>query len=76
MRDAAVGGGEGDQVHAVEFVAQVAPGVAGAGFRDADEKQCQPTQLDVGADAVLAVVVDRAQPEAGLAVAPAAFHGE
>ena len=29
LGDAAVGGGEGDQVHAVEFVAQVAPGVAG-----------------------------------------------
>ena len=43
LRDAAVGGGEGDQVHAVEFVAQVAPGVAGAGFGHADEKQCQPT---------------------------------
>ena len=43
LGDAAVGGGEGDQVHAVEFVTQVAPGVAGAGFRDADEKQCQPT---------------------------------
>ena len=45
-------------MHAVEFVAQVAPGVAGAGFGDADEQQCQPTQLDVSADAVLAVVVD------------------
>jgi len=43
LGDAAVGGGEGDQVHAVEFVAQVAPGVAGAGFRDTDEKQCEPT---------------------------------
>jgi hypothetical protein len=32
--------------------------------------------LDVGADAVLAVVVDRAQPEAGFAVAPAAFDGD
>jgi hypothetical protein len=76
LRDAAVGGGQGDQVHAVEFVTQVAPGVAGAGFGDPDEKQCQPTQLDVGADAVLAVMVDRTQPEAGFAVAPAAFHGE
>ena len=46
------------------------------GFGDADEQQCQPAQLDVGADAVLAVVVDRAQPEAALAVAPAAFDGE
>jgi hypothetical protein len=30
--------------------------------------------LDVCADTVLAVVIDRAQPEAGFAVAPAAFH--
>ena len=74
--DVAVGGGEGDQVHAVEFVAQGAPGVAGGGFGDAHQQQRQPAQLDVGADAVLAVVVDRAQPEAALAVAPAAFHGE
>ena len=43
---------------------------------DAGEKQCQPTQLDVGADAVFAVVVDRAQPEAGFAVAPAALDGD
>jgi len=40
---------------------EVAPGVAGAGFRDAGEQQCQPTQLDVCADAVFAVVVDRAR---------------
>jgi hypothetical protein len=32
--------------------------------------------LNVGADAVLAVVVDRAQPEAGFAVAPATLDGE
>jgi hypothetical protein len=76
LRDAPVGGGQGDQVHAVEFVAQVAPGVAGAGFGDPDEQQCQPTQLDVGADAVFAVVVDRAQPEAGFAVTPATLDGE
>jgi hypothetical protein len=54
---------------------------------DAGEKHCQPTQLDVGADAVLAVVVvgadavlavvvDGAQPEAGFAVAPAALDGD
>ena len=49
LGEAAVGGGEGDQVHAVEFLTQVAPGVAGPSFRDAGEKQCQPTQLDVGA---------------------------
>ena len=43
LGDAAVGGGQGDQVHAVEFVAQVAPGITGAGFGDPDEQQCQPT---------------------------------
>ena len=43
---------------------------------DADEQQRQPAQLDVGADAVLAVVEHRAQPERALAVAPAAFDGE
>jgi hypothetical protein len=48
LGDAALGGGQGDQVHAVQFVAQVAPGVTGAGFGDPDKKQCQPTQLDVG----------------------------
>ena len=31
-----------DQVHAVEFLAQVAPGVAGGGFGGADQQQCQP----------------------------------
>ena len=32
--------------------------------------------MDVSADAVVAVVVDRAQPEAGFAVAPAALDGD
>ena len=36
---AAVAGGEGDQVHAVQLVAGVAPGVAGGGLDDADEEQ-------------------------------------
>lgn len=66
LRDPAVGGGEGDQVHPVEFVAQVAPGVAGGGLGDADEKQRQPAQLDVGVDAVLAVVEDQPQPQRAL----------
>ena len=42
LRDVAVAGGQGDQVHAVEFVAQVAPGVAGSVLGDTDEKQCKP----------------------------------
>lgn len=39
LRDAALGGGQGDQMHAVEFLAQVAPGVAGGGFGDPHEQQ-------------------------------------
>lgn len=76
LGDTAVCGGQGDQVHAVEFVAQVAPGITGAGFGDPDEQQCQPTQLDVSTDAVLAVVIDRAQPERALGVTPTALDGE
>ena len=43
---------------------------------DADEQQRQPAQLHVGADAVLAVVEHRAQPERALHVPPAAFDGD
>jgi hypothetical protein len=63
LRDLAVGSAKGDQGHPVEFVAQVAPGVAGGILDDPDEQQRQPAQLDVGADAVLAVMEHRAQPE-------------
>jgi hypothetical protein len=56
-----VRGGQGDQVHSVEFVAGVAPGVVGGVLDDRDEQQRQPAQLDVAADAVLAVAVVRAQ---------------
>jgi hypothetical protein len=56
LSDLAGVGGQGDQVHPVEFVADVAPGVAGGVLDHAQEQQRQPAQLDVGADAVLAVV--------------------
>ena len=46
---------------------------AGGGLDDADEQQREPAQHDVGADAVLAPVVDRAQVEDLLHVAPAAL---
>src|SRR5664279_5504456 len=36
----------GDQVHAVELVTDVAPGVAGAVLDDPHEKQPEPTELD------------------------------
>jgi hypothetical protein len=40
------------------------------------EQQREPAQLDMGADAVLAVVEHRAQPQGAFEVAPAAFDGE
>jgi len=58
--DLAGAGGQGDQVHQVEFAAGVAPGVGG------DVLDHPPEQLDVAADAVLAVVEHRAQPERAL----------
>jgi len=69
----AVGGGQGDQVQAVELVTDVAPGVTDGGLDDPDEQQRQPAQLHVGADAVLAVVKHRAQPERALHVPPPSF---
>src|SRR4051812_21830774 len=68
--------GEGAQVHAVELVAQVAPGVAGGGLGEADEQQGQPAQQHVGADAPFEVVVDGAQVEGRLDVPPASFDLE
>src|SRR6266545_1863473 len=65
--------GEGDQVQAVEVGADGRPGSAGGGLGDADEEQGQPAEQDVGADAVFEAVVDRAQVQDRLHVAPAAF---
>ncbi len=73
LRDLAVGGSEGDQVHPLEFVADVAPGVVGGVLDDADEEQGEPAQLDVGADPVFAVVEHRPQSERALHVTPATF---
>ena len=74
--DGAGGAGEGAEVHLVEVVVQVRPGVAGGVLGDADEQQGEPAQHDVGADAVFKAVVDGAQLEGGLHVAPAAFDFE
>ena len=49
LGDVAVVGGESDQVEPVEFVTQVAPGVAG-GVLEHSQQQREPAQLDVGAD--------------------------
>jgi hypothetical protein len=72
LRDPALGGGQGDQVHPVQFVPQVAAGVVGCGLGDPDEQR-QPAQLDVGADPALTVVVDGPQPQRALHVLPAAL---
>ena len=60
LGDGALAGGERDEVHAVELVADVAPAVCGLGLGDAQQQQRQPADLDVRLDAVLAAVVDGA----------------
>ena len=70
------GAGEGAEVHLVECVSQVPPGVVGAGLGDADQQEGEPAQHDVGADAVLEAVEHRAQFERGFHVPPAAFDFE
>lgn len=69
------GPGVGDRVQPLQFGADPlpGPGVPGGGLGDADQQQGQPAQQDVGADPVLAPVVDRAQVEDLLHVTPAAF---
>lgn len=62
LGDPAVAGGEGDQVAAVEFEADVAPGVADGVLDDPDQQQRELAQLAAGADPVLPVVEHRAQP--------------
>src|SRR5665811_2265929 len=76
LRDVAFAGGEGDQVETVEFVADVAPGVAGGVLHDSDQQQGQPAQLDVGADPVLAIMEHGAQAEGAFHVTPASLDGE
>src|ERR1035437_3341414 len=71
--EGAVVAGEGAQVDALEFGAQVVPGLAGGGLGDADQQQGQPAQGDVGADPVFQVVADGPQVDDLLHVTPAAF---
>src|SRR5680860_1447637 len=76
LGDVALGGGQGDQVHPVELVGDVAAGVAGGVLDGPDQQQREPAQLDVAADAVLAVVEHRPQTQGALHVAPAALDRE
>ncbi len=65
--------GERAEVQALQLVADVAPGVVGFVFDDADEQQRKPAEQDVCADAVLAAAVHRSQIEGALHVPPAAL---
>src|SRR5439155_4424381 len=73
LLDVAGGAGEGDEVQALEFAAQVAPGVAGLALCEADQQQRQPADQDVRADAVLEAVEDRAQAQDALQIAERAL---
>jgi hypothetical protein len=64
------GTGELAQVHALQLPAELGPGVAGGGLGDPNQDQCEEAQGDVGADALLFAVVDRAQVEDVLEVSP------
>src|SRR4249920_38832 len=76
LAERAGGAGEGAGVEPVEVTAHGVPGVAGAGLDDADEQQREPAEHDVGADAFLEAVIDRAQVQDLLHVAPAALDLE
>jgi hypothetical protein len=52
LGDGALGGGEDDELDAVELVGDVAPRVAGLGLDHTDQQQREPAQLDVGDDPV------------------------
>jgi hypothetical protein len=58
LEELASGAGEVAEVHAVEFVAEVAPGVPGCGLGLADEEPGEPEQHDMGSDAAFEMVVD------------------
>ena len=64
------------EVHAVELVANVAPGVAGRVLDDPHEEEPQPAELDVASDPVLSMMEDGPEPERSLHVPPASLHLE
>jgi len=65
--------GKRAQGEQVQLVGDLGPRDAGSGLRDADQQQGQPAQDDVGADAFFLAMVDRAQVDDLLEVAPAAL---
>src|ERR1700678_4711866 len=68
--------GEGADGDLVELAAQLGPGRVAGGLGDAGQEQCEPAEDDVGADAFFLAVVDRAQVDDLLHVAPAALDFE
>jgi hypothetical protein len=52
--------GEGADGDAVQLSAKGWPGARAGGFDEAGQKQREPAEYDVGADALLLAVVDRA----------------
>lgn len=76
LGDSALCSGEGDQVHAVELASDVAPRVSNLDLGNAQDEQCQPAQLHMGADAVLAMVIHRSEVDGGLRVALPSFNFE
>src|SRR6266567_533088 len=76
LAEGAGGAGEGADGDAAEVAAQVRPGVAAGVLGDAGEEKGEPAQDDVGADALFLAVVDRAQVDDLLHVAPAALDLE
>jgi hypothetical protein len=73
LPEGAGGAGEGAEGEQVHLVGDLGPGGAGRGIGDADEQQGEPAQDDVGLDAFFLAVVDRAQVDDLLEVAPAAL---
>lgn len=61
-------------VHAVELEMDVAPGVVGCDLSDAHEQWSQPSELDVGAIAVRAVMEKRTKFEKSFHVSAVAFY--
>ena len=57
---------EAPELQFLKLAAQVGPGVPAAGLGDADEKQGQPAEHDVSADALLLAVADRPQADGEL----------
>jgi hypothetical protein len=76
LRDGAGGAGEGDELQALEFERDPAPGLVGLALGDADQEQREPAEQDVRADAVLEAVEDGPELERGLQIAEAAFGFE